>query len=237
MSVPCFVRVLKFSTAKGTDRLVLLAIASHAYPDGTGAWPSRRTIAAEARVSEATVKRAVKRIEALGELYVERQRGHSNTYTITLPHEEVDDFADPLEAEVNDLDEWVEEDAEEGAGSGHLDDPGSGHIGDPGWIGGLVTQHDPGHPENGAGRVISAGGRVISDELGSPGGPEGSGHLDDPQAFLEPSSLSHPPEPARAHAREAATCIQCRRAVASPSSEGRCAACHEEWVTEADEAA
>jgi hypothetical protein len=37
-------QVLERSRAEGTDLLVLLAIAKHAYPDGTGAYPSEATI-------------------------------------------------------------------------------------------------------------------------------------------------------------------------------------------------
>ena len=77
MSVQAMAWVLEHSKATGNDRLVLLAIANHASKEGTEAWPSVPLIAREARVSQRTVTRALKRLAALGELEVMRGQGMS----------------------------------------------------------------------------------------------------------------------------------------------------------------
>lgn len=69
------------SKAGGTDRLVLLAIADSADHDGTNAWPSVATIARKCSVSERTVQRAIRSLEALGEIRVEAQAGGTPTMT------------------------------------------------------------------------------------------------------------------------------------------------------------
>lgn len=50
--------VLKHSTTAGTDRLVLLSLANHANENGQS-WPSVRTIAKEANVTERAVQRSL----------------------------------------------------------------------------------------------------------------------------------------------------------------------------------
>ena len=61
------------SRADASARLVLLAIADH---DGEGgAWPSIPTLARMTRLSESTVRRALKQLAALGELVVHLQEG------------------------------------------------------------------------------------------------------------------------------------------------------------------
>lgn len=60
--------VLEHSMAEGNDRLVLLSIANHASSAGHEAFPSRSTIAREARCSESTVKRSIRALAELGEL-------------------------------------------------------------------------------------------------------------------------------------------------------------------------
>lgn len=50
--------VLKHSTTTGTDRLVLLSLANHANENGQ-CWPSVRTIAREANVTERAVQRSL----------------------------------------------------------------------------------------------------------------------------------------------------------------------------------
>lgn len=84
MSIQAMAWVLEFSESVGTDRLVLLAIANHADIDAASAWPSVTRIAAEARVDRATVFRALRRLEELGELEVTRGggRGVTNLYRI-----------------------------------------------------------------------------------------------------------------------------------------------------------
>lgn len=85
------------SKARGADRLVLLAIAEHA-DRGTGenAWPAVETLAEMVGgVDVRNVKRAIRRLEDLGELRVELNKGggpdwrgdrRPNRYTILLGH-------------------------------------------------------------------------------------------------------------------------------------------------------
>lgn len=70
MSVQAMAWVFDHSKSTGNDRLVLLAIANHASKDGGGSYPSVPTIASEARVSDRTVTRSLKRLAALGELRI-----------------------------------------------------------------------------------------------------------------------------------------------------------------------
>lgn len=58
--------VLKRSPAQLVNRLVLLVLADHANKDGTGAWPSTDTIAAEARCSVRSAQYALGALEAGG---------------------------------------------------------------------------------------------------------------------------------------------------------------------------
>lgn len=49
-----------------TARLVLIALADRCQPDGRSAWPTVQTLMAEAHASEASVRRALRDLEALG---------------------------------------------------------------------------------------------------------------------------------------------------------------------------
>lgn len=49
-----------------TARLVLIALADRCQPDGRSAWPSVQTLMAEAHTSEASVRRALRDLEAVG---------------------------------------------------------------------------------------------------------------------------------------------------------------------------
>lgn len=73
MSVEAMALVLHHSTAKGTDKVILLGIANHA-GDG-GAWPSIATLARYANVHERNVQRSIEKLVTLGELAVHRQDG------------------------------------------------------------------------------------------------------------------------------------------------------------------
>jgi Helix-turn-helix domain len=77
------IQVLQHSQAVGSARLVLLAISVHINPSGI-AWPSYHTLAAETKLSRRHVIRLVKKLEASGELEVERRLGYSNRYKIKL---------------------------------------------------------------------------------------------------------------------------------------------------------
>lgn len=84
------------SRSKGTERLLMLAIADHAHHDGTGAYPSNETLAEMlGGVDESTVRRLIRKCVALGELDVKYNAGgdedcppdkRPNLYTIKLAH-------------------------------------------------------------------------------------------------------------------------------------------------------
>lgn len=84
---------LHHSQATGTDKVVMIAIANYAGEDG--AWCSIPTLAKIANVTEESARRAVRRLEQLGEIDTERNGGYgqqlkkpkhtrTNLYTITL---------------------------------------------------------------------------------------------------------------------------------------------------------
>jgi hypothetical protein len=75
--------VLHQSKARLGDRLVLLMLADKANDDGTGAWPSVRTIAREARMSVRAVQYSLRRLEAAGAIVATGSSGHGTTvYTV-----------------------------------------------------------------------------------------------------------------------------------------------------------
>jgi hypothetical protein len=79
-------RVWELSRHKGSELLVLLAIADYAKDDGSGAWPSINTLVSKTRLSERSVQYCLKALEASGELQVERGTGPhgSNMYHVRL---------------------------------------------------------------------------------------------------------------------------------------------------------
>ena len=86
MSVQAMGWVLDHSQQKGGCLLALLAIANHAKSDGTGAWPSVRTIAREARLSESQAHRCIRALVRSGELVVETGCGPNGTNLYHLPN-------------------------------------------------------------------------------------------------------------------------------------------------------
>lgn len=88
--------VFDYSQSTGNDRLVLLMIADEADDQGANAYPSMERIARRALVSTRTVMRSVARLEAEGELLVERPemngRGRFNRYVLVMgrPLDELD---------------------------------------------------------------------------------------------------------------------------------------------------
>lgn len=71
MSVHVVSWVLRNSEARGAERLVLLSVADHAGPDGTGAFPAVKRIAKDARVSERTARYSLRALEAAGRVIYE----------------------------------------------------------------------------------------------------------------------------------------------------------------------
>jgi hypothetical protein len=90
MSVRAISRVLEHSAARGGARLVLLSIANRAHDDGSGAWPSIRTIAHEANLSERQVRYCLRRLQQMGELRIDPAAGRrgTNLYTVLARDEE-----------------------------------------------------------------------------------------------------------------------------------------------------
>lgn len=78
MSVHVTDAVWQRSSAKKTDLLVLLAIADNANEETFEAWPSVETIARKARVDKRTAQRALRRLEAQGEIVVLRLGGRTS---------------------------------------------------------------------------------------------------------------------------------------------------------------
>jgi hypothetical protein len=77
--------VFDHSESTGSARLVLLVIADRAGDDGAGCWRGKESIAHMARVSRTTVTEAIKALEALGELEVDRRPGATSQYRVVLP--------------------------------------------------------------------------------------------------------------------------------------------------------
>ncbi len=68
MSVQALAWVLEHAEARLGARLVLIALANHAHDDGSNAFMSQETIAAEARLTDRQVRRCLKELEASGEI-------------------------------------------------------------------------------------------------------------------------------------------------------------------------
>jgi hypothetical protein len=77
--------VIETSRHKGSSFVVLLMTASHAHADGTGAWPSVRTLAREARISERQARNCLRRLERSGELKTDEGAGPGGTNLYSLP--------------------------------------------------------------------------------------------------------------------------------------------------------
>jgi hypothetical protein len=85
MSKEAFVWVMDNSRNKGSAKLVLLAIASYAQPDGSSAFPSVSTLSNKTGISERQIKRLITSLENSGELTVERSKGRkANIYKILM---------------------------------------------------------------------------------------------------------------------------------------------------------
>jgi Helix-turn-helix domain len=85
ISVKAVEWVLNFSQSTGNSRNVLIAIAVSCDHDGV-CWPGLNELERRANISRPAVLRAIKELETLGELAVERGgRGPKDTNTYTLP--------------------------------------------------------------------------------------------------------------------------------------------------------
>lgn len=77
--------VIKNSKSIRGCRLVLLLIANYAKDNGTGAWPSLRTLAKQTRLSERQVRYCLRRLEKSGELHTQREKGPYGTNLYSFP--------------------------------------------------------------------------------------------------------------------------------------------------------
>lgn len=86
MSVRVMSWVWEHSTAGGSERLVLLAIADNAADDGSNAWPSLHTLARKTLLDVRTVRRILRRLEAGGHLFIGVSAGPhgANRYTVRM---------------------------------------------------------------------------------------------------------------------------------------------------------
>lgn len=92
MSVEAISWAWKTATeARGTDLLVLLALADYA-DDDHRAWPKIATLAEKCRVSEKTVRRSIRSLEDLGLVEVVRhqEESKSSDYLLALPSGQID---------------------------------------------------------------------------------------------------------------------------------------------------
>jgi predicted transcriptional regulator len=84
MSIRVMTWLWENSPASGTDLLVMLAIADNADDSGGNAWPSMRTLARKCRISERSVQRAIRSLQAAGLLMIEESAGRSGTHRFTV---------------------------------------------------------------------------------------------------------------------------------------------------------
>lgn len=75
MSVEAMSFVLNRAMVNGTDKLVLLGIASHADKYGDNAWPSVDTLAGYANVSHRATQQSLARLADMGWIEIQRQAG------------------------------------------------------------------------------------------------------------------------------------------------------------------
>lgn len=85
MSVAATTWVWEHSQAKGSARLVLLALADHAGQDGGDAYPSITRLSERCGLCERTVQDSIKTLTELGEIVVEKRCGRNGTNRYRLP--------------------------------------------------------------------------------------------------------------------------------------------------------
>lgn len=83
MSWQAIEAVLRFSQAKGRARLLLLAIAHHAGPDGKGARPGAALLSTETKIARRDLQRLTRQLQESGELTVKTGGGErASEYTL-----------------------------------------------------------------------------------------------------------------------------------------------------------
>ncbi|MCA1668316.1 MAG: helix-turn-helix domain-containing protein [Thermomicrobia bacterium] len=91
MSARASGQVWKLSQHKGSELLVLLAIADNAKDDGRDAWPGIPELARKTRLTERNIQLILRKLEISGELVIERNAGphRSNLYHLMLMGEKI----------------------------------------------------------------------------------------------------------------------------------------------------
>ncbi len=88
MSIKVMNWVWEYSPAKGTELLMLLAIADNASDDGGNAYPSVRTLARKTRMGERSVQRIVRKLAEEGHLSIKERGGRDpNRYAVLMRSE------------------------------------------------------------------------------------------------------------------------------------------------------
>jgi hypothetical protein len=90
LSVQAISWVIEKSRHKGNSFVVLLMIANHAKSDGSGAWPSIKTLSKESRISERTVQRTIRRLTRYqhgfhSELTIDKGKGPHGCNLYSIP--------------------------------------------------------------------------------------------------------------------------------------------------------
>ncbi len=84
ISVDAIRRVFQYSNTTGSERLLLLAIASYVNRDGL-AFPGVKRLSRDTRLHPRTVLMKIKALEKAGELRIAHTHGKVNKYILTLP--------------------------------------------------------------------------------------------------------------------------------------------------------
>src|SRR5882672_10025298 len=89
MSIRLVGEILRDSTAEGSMRLVLLALAYYASDSGTSCYPSIERLARETKLQERYLYKILKKLEAGGHIVIQSGGGRRkpNHYTILRPSE------------------------------------------------------------------------------------------------------------------------------------------------------
>ena len=85
ISVQAISWVIERSKHKSNAFVVLLMIANHAKSDGTGAWPSVRSLARESRISPREVQYTLRQLESSGELETKVGNGPRGCNLYSIP--------------------------------------------------------------------------------------------------------------------------------------------------------
>jgi hypothetical protein len=188
--------VWQHSTAEGIERLVLLAIADQAGDDGAQAWPSVQRLASKTRVSVRTVQRAIRALEARGELAVQVNAGMrgANLYTVLIDPRHADTPTSPTPAPDPAHDADLDTDPGPAFGPGGAAGGGPG-----GGVGVTPVSRSPGQRDGVTAAACGGDSGVTRTVLNRPTTPQ-------------PPASGGPPGQCRRHRRPRTGCTGCARA-------------------------